>query len=96
MRTGRYGIYHLINDGYTSRYNFARAVLHACHRDDIPVTPIAATEWPRATMPPAHAVLANERAATLGITLRPWQEAVADWARAEGIFEAEPALQILP
>ncbi|MEZ4708865.1 MAG: dTDP-4-dehydrorhamnose reductase [Caldilineaceae bacterium] len=92
VQTGRYGVYHLSNDGYASRYEFARAVLHACQRDAIPVTPIAATEWPRATMPPAHAVLVNARAAALGITLRPWQEAVVDWARAEGISAADPAL----
>ena len=83
VQTGRYGTYHLINAGYASRFELAKSVLHACGRDDVPVAPIAATEWPRATMPPAHAVLVNVRAAALGITLRPWQEAIRDWARAE-------------
>ncbi|MCB9147169.1 MAG: dTDP-4-dehydrorhamnose reductase [Caldilineaceae bacterium] len=83
VQTGRYGIYHLTNAGYTSRYEFARAVLHACGRQDVPVTPIAATEWPRATLPPPHAVLVNERAAALGITLRPWSETIGEWAQQE-------------
>lgn len=83
VQTERYGVYHLVNEGYTSRYEFARTVLAACNRTHIPVTPIAATEWPRATMPPPHAVLVNEKAAALGIRLRPWPEAVLDWAQAE-------------
>ena len=76
-QTGHFGIYHLINEGYASRFQLAQAVLHACNRDHIPIAPITSAEWTRATMPPAHAVLLNEKAAALGITLRPWQEALA-------------------
>jgi dTDP-4-dehydrorhamnose reductase len=77
--TGRYGIYHLVNAGYTSRYEFARQVLACAGRSDVPVTPIAGSEWVRRTTPPPHAVLVNQAAAALGIVLPPWQEAVADF-----------------
>jgi dTDP-4-dehydrorhamnose reductase len=36
--------------------------------------------WQRAATPPLRALLANRAAAALGVTLRPWQEALADWA----------------
>ncbi len=75
--TGHYGIYHLTNAGFCSRYEFARESLRLAGQADVPVTPILSAEWPRPSTPPLHAVLANTAAAALGITLRPWQEALA-------------------
>ncbi len=75
------GIYHLINGEKTSRYHFAQAILRHTGRDHIPITPIPHTQWQRPAQPPLHAVLVNRRAAALGITLRPWQEALAHWAQ---------------
>lgn len=76
----RPGIYHLVNDGYTSRYDLARRVLAASGRGDVAVTPILASEWLRPAPAPPHAVLVNQAAAALGIRLRPWQEAVDEFA----------------
>ncbi|RME86109.1 MAG: dTDP-4-dehydrorhamnose reductase [Caldilineae bacterium] len=75
------GIYHLTNSGTCSRYEFALEVLRQSGRGHIPVTPIPHSEWSRPSRPPLRAILANRAAAALGIRLRPWQEAVADWAR---------------
>lgn len=80
VEMGRPGIYHLTNAGHTSRYGLAAVVLQASGRGHVPLTPIAADEWVRATRPPAHAVLANQTAAALGVTLRPWQAAVEEYA----------------
>ncbi len=77
------GIYHLTNTGMTSRYEFAREVLQQSGRGHVPITPISHDEWKRSSQPPLRAVLANRAAARLGITLRPWQEAVVDWARVQ-------------
>ena len=51
-----------------------------------PLTPIALAEYQRASRPPEYAVLRNFAAARLGITLRPWQDAVAAFLEAEGIL----------
>ncbi len=75
----RPGIYHVVNEGHCSRFELAQAVLSAGGRGAIPLTPIASDEWPRPTPPPPHAVLINQAAAALGVTLRPWQEAVAEY-----------------
>ena len=75
------GIYHLVNEGMTSRYEFAKEALRLTGRGHIPITPIPHTEWQRAATPPLHAVLVNRMAAALGIQLRPWQDALADWAQ---------------
>lgn len=75
------GIYHLINQGYTSRLDFARLILEASGRAEVPITPIMAKEWPRPAPPPLHAVLVNQAAAALEVTLRPWQEAAEEYAQ---------------
>lgn len=69
------GVFHLVNEGYASRYELARAILFATGRGHIPVTP--AESFPRTARPPAFAPLANTRAAALGIRLRSWQAALA-------------------
>jgi dTDP-4-dehydrorhamnose reductase len=79
--TGHFGTYHLTNAGFCSRYEFAREIMRLAGRPDIPITPILSADWPRPSRPPLHAVLANTAAAALGITLRPWQDAVADYLR---------------
>lgn len=77
--TGHFGIYHLTNAGFCSRYEFAREIMRLAGRPELPITPILSAEWPRPSTPPLHAVLANTAAAGLGITLRPWQEAVGEY-----------------
>lgn len=90
IESGRYGIYHLINEGHASRFDWANVLLESSGRGHIPVTPIASHEWPRVAPPPSHAVLVNQAAAALGIRLRPWQEALADYLRCElGLMKRE-------
>ena len=89
IETGRYGIYHLVNQGHASRLELAREILARTGRGHIPVTPISLEQWPRAVQPPRHAVLVNQAAAALGIQLRPWQEAIADYARSEDFSASE-------
>ncbi|MBI2911709.1 MAG: dTDP-4-dehydrorhamnose reductase [Chloroflexi bacterium] len=71
------GIYQLTNQGSCSRYDFARAVLDLAGFPAYPLRPIAAADFPRASRPPLQTALHNRNAAGLGITLRPWREALA-------------------
>lgn len=79
IHTGRYGTYHLVNSGACSRYTFARHVLDCAGFNDVEITPITRHEWQRLSTPPAYASLANTTGAMLGITLRGWREAVAEF-----------------
>jgi dTDP-4-dehydrorhamnose reductase len=83
IESGRYGIYHLVNEGHGSRFDWANFLLQSSGRGHVPVTPISLHEWPRPAPPPRHAVLVNQAAAALGIRLRPWQEALTDYLRGE-------------
>jgi len=79
VRSEAYGIYHLVNDGYCSRYDFAREILRLSGRAHVPVEPIALADFQRASTPPPFAPLANTAAAALGIVLRPWQKALEEF-----------------
>ncbi len=77
IRTRVYGIYHFINAGYCSRYDFAKEILRLSGREHIPIEPITLADYPRPSTVPPFAPLANTRGAALGIELRSWQEALA-------------------
>lgn len=80
----RYGIYHLVNEGFCSRYEFARAILDGAGLESVPVSPILLKDFVRASTPPPYAPLRNFAAAeALGIRLRPWQDALADYLSRE-------------
>ena len=72
------GIHHLVNEGGASRRDVARRVLATC-RPQRPTVAISRSEFDRPSQAPAWAVLANTRAAAIGVTLRPWQEAIDDY-----------------
>jgi dTDP-4-dehydrorhamnose reductase len=76
LQTERYGIYHLVNSGYTSRYEFAKTILALTNRSHVPITPIKLADFPRPSTPPRFGALANWAGAAAGITLRPWQAAL--------------------
>ncbi len=83
IQTDAYGVYHLVNAGHCSRYDFVREVLRIGGREHVPVEPITLDDFPRASAPPRFAPLANTAAAALDITLRPWQEALAEYLESQ-------------
>ena len=73
-----YGIYHLVNEGSCSRYEFASKILELAGKNGFPLHP--ARTYDRPTRVPANASLRNFCAATqLGIRLRPWEEALRSY-----------------
>ncbi len=77
LAVDRPGIYHLTNQGSCSRYDYARAVLDLPGFPAYPLKPIPAADSQRASRPPLRTALDNRNAASLGISLRPWREALA-------------------
>lgn len=84
IETERYGIYHLVNEGTCSRYQFARYFLDKAGFQGVPVEPITTYQWPRPSKPPTYAGLENMAGRHIGISLRPWQEAVDAYLLREG------------
>ena len=78
ITTGQYGVYHFVNSGTCSRWAFANEILRLA---GVTATnaPILSGAYPRASTPPPFAALHNRAGAALGISLRPWSEALADY-----------------
>jgi len=75
------GIHHLVNEGECSWYELTRAIVEILGLR-AEVVPIDRKGRSGNMRRPLYSVLANTRARALGITLRPWREALADYLRA--------------
>ncbi len=79
IATHQYGIYHFTNAGSCSRWEFANEILRQSGLTDVVNTPILSREFKRASTPPPYDVIHNIAGAAIGITLRPWQDGLADY-----------------
>lgn len=78
IATGRPGVFHLTNAGACSRFEFAQEIVRLAGLD-VPVEPITSAAFQRASTPPPYAPLDNVFAAALGVEMRPWQGALAEY-----------------
>lgn len=81
IETHQYGIYHFVNSGACSRWQFANEILRLAGLTEVTNTPILSKEFTRPSTPPPFGALHNIAGAALGITLRPWPEALADYMK---------------
>jgi dTDP-4-dehydrorhamnose reductase len=72
------GVFHLVNAGSASRYEWARAVL-AVRRPGREVRPITLAEYERSSDPPPWGALDTSKARAAGVVMRPWQDALAEY-----------------
>lgn len=86
IESERYGIYHLVNEGACSRHTFARYFLDQAGFQDVPLGKINSKEWARPSQPPTYSSLSNLAARSIGITMRPWQEAVDAFLEKENLL----------
>ncbi|MCZ7569171.1 MAG: dTDP-4-dehydrorhamnose reductase [Ardenticatenaceae bacterium] len=77
IQTQAFGLYHLVNEGCISRFDFARAILAGAGYHDYPLDPIQRYERP--ATPPARVELHTLAARSLGVTLPPWQDGLREW-----------------
>lgn len=84
IKTGKYGLYHMVNHGQTSWYNFAKTIFELC---DLPVqcTPITSAEYPTPAKRPGFSVMRNARLEAIGVDqMRPWGEGLKDYLVEKG------------
>jgi dTDP-4-dehydrorhamnose reductase len=68
------GIYHTVNQGRASWFDFAQQIFTAAGAK-VDVQPVASTEFPRPAKRPKYSMLKD----TKGLGLRPWQEALNEY-----------------
>ncbi len=81
IHTRQYGIYHFTNAGSCSRWEFADEILRLAGLTDVTNEPILSKVYKRPSTPPPYAAMHNIAGAAIGITLRPWQEALAEYMK---------------
>lgn len=79
IETGQHGIYHFVNSGSCSRWAFANEILRLAGLTDVVNTPILGKEFKRPSTPPPFGTIHNIAGKAIGIELRPWQEALAEY-----------------
>ena len=79
IETKHYGIYHLVGEGMASRYDWAARIVELANLN-VPIKRAKLADFKRASTPPTFGALNNFVAATtLGIKLRPWEEALQEY-----------------
>lgn len=84
IETQQYGTYHFTNAGHCSRWAFANEILRQAGLDNVTNIPILSKEFKRPSTPPPYAALHNVAGKAIGIELRPWQDALAEYLEETG------------
>jgi dTDP-4-dehydrorhamnose reductase len=83
IETDHFGIYHLVNQGAVSRYDFTMRILALAGLGQVPLAPISLADYRRDSTPPRNGALANVVGASLQIRLRPWEQALDDFFKSQ-------------
>jgi dTDP-4-dehydrorhamnose reductase len=83
IETRQYGVYHFVNRGATSRWGFANEILRLAGFNQTANIPVLSTTFNRPSSPPPFSAMHNHNGAAIGISFRPWQEALADYLHQE-------------
>jgi len=77
LNHGSHGIYHLTNQGFTTRIDYTREILRQAGFANVPVDPITSEQTKRPARRPANSQLENARLKREGLPLLPtWQDAI--------------------
>jgi dTDP-4-dehydrorhamnose reductase len=77
------GLVHFANEGITTWWGLARHALDDSGYGDIAIDKIQTSELRTDAVRPAWSVLDTTRAASLGVKMRSWQEAVSEYLRSD-------------
>ncbi len=80
-----YGLFHLVNSGSTTWYDFAREIFHFAGIAT-PIEPITTAEYGAKASRPAYSVLDTAKYHSLGgPPMPPWQSALAEYLTFAGV-----------
>lgn len=82
IATESYGLYHAVNAGPVSWYEFARETARQAEVETA-IEPITAAQWKQRAARPRFSALRNAKLDALGITMPSWQAGIAAYLRSE-------------
>lgn len=84
VRSEAYGLYHAVNTGAVSWYEFAREAVRQAGAD-ITLEPIPAEQWQAPAVRPRFSALSNAKLAGLGIAMPSWRDGLAAYLGSLGV-----------
>ena len=78
-----FGVYHMVNEGHCSWYEFTREIFEILGWD-VEVKPIKSSELKRLAKRPRFSVLKNKKLEELGLRMRPWKDALGEYLKEKG------------
>ncbi|HZD59233.1 MAG TPA: sugar nucleotide-binding protein, partial [Anaerolineae bacterium] len=80
IKSGNYGIYHMVNKGEVSWYEFAKKILELSGKRDVTIEPISTEQINRPAKRPAYSALRNlALELTIGDPMRFWESALEEY-----------------
>jgi len=83
LETGAYGLYHVGNEGCCTRYDMALAIREALGRPEVVVEAVDSSVFPLPAPRPRSEAMRSLALERLGVTLRPWREALHEYVTVE-------------
>jgi dTDP-4-dehydrorhamnose reductase len=71
-----YGVYHMVNEGPVTWYDYAREALRIAGMD-YPIEPVSYKDWPSRVRRPAFSALENAKLHAIGISMPSWRDGIA-------------------
>jgi len=78
-----FGVYHMVNEGYCSWYEFTKAIFEILGWE-VEVKPIKSNELKRLAKRPQFSALKNKKLEELGLKMRLWREALGGYLGEKG------------
>jgi dTDP-4-dehydrorhamnose reductase len=86
LTTNHRGTFHCTNEGFCTRFEFAREILKT-YTIDVPLEPCTSKDFVLPAPRPAYSVLENKRLKQLGINvMRDWKVAFGDYVQEENVL----------
>ena len=80
LQTGYYGLYHLVNKGWCSRYDVALTIRDVLQRPDIEIIPVSSAYFPLPAPRARSEAMRNLKLELLGLhQMRAWQDALSEY-----------------
>ena len=84
IKTGKFGTYHMSNEGMCSRYDIAKEIVNILGKNDVSVIPVSSDEFPLPA-PRGHTeALENHNLKLMNLNLmQPWKDALKEYIKDE-------------
>ncbi len=84
IKTGKFGVYHMTNEGMRSRYDIAREMVDILGKSDVEIVPITSDEFPLPAPRGRSEALENRNLNLMRLNrMRPWKDALREYITKE-------------